>query len=123
VVAADENVEHHLVVPLTSLLIMAATISKGTLNLRFMQNSQRAEQELEINSADAEPVMKDESHWEVSREVKEMWGITSEPSSSSSRYAATPCLKLKFTIADPLTHDQLTRDARNVIPSVRFVLY
>ncbi|KAH9993358.1 hypothetical protein BJV77DRAFT_944443 [Russula vinacea] len=61
---------------------MAATISKGTLNLRFMQNAQRAEQELEANSS--EPVIKDESHWEVSSEVKEMWGITSEPSSSSS---------------------------------------
>jgi hypothetical protein len=76
---------------------MTATISKGTLNLRFMQNVQRAEQELEINSA--EPVINDESHWEVSREVKEMWGLTSEPSSSSSRYAAMPCLK--FAIAVP----------------------
>jgi hypothetical protein len=63
---------------------MAATISKGTLNLRFMQNAQRAEQEFETNSL--EPVIKDESHWEVSKEVKEMWGMTSEP--SSSRYAA-----------------------------------
>jgi hypothetical protein len=84
---------------------MTATISKGTLNLRFMQNAHRAEPELEINSADAEPVIKDESHWEVSREVKEMWGITSGPSSSSSRYAATPGLKLKFTIDVPLTHE------------------
>lgn len=102
---------------------MTAAISKGTLNLRFMQSAQRAKQELEINSADVEPVIKDESHWEVSREVKEMWGITSEPSSSSSRYATAPGLKLQFTIAVPLTHDQLTRDARNVIPSVCFVLY
>ena len=101
----------------------ASTISKGTLNLRFMQHAQLAEPEPETNSANAEPVIKDESHWEVSREVKEMWGITSETSSSSSRYAASPGLKLKFTIAVPLTHEQLTRDARNVIPSVRFVLY
>jgi hypothetical protein len=105
------------VVSLTSLLIMTASISKGTLNLRFMQNVQHVEQELEINAA--EPVIKDESHWEVSREVKEMWGITSEPSSSSSRYAAMPNLPLLCS----LTHDQFTRDARNVIPSVRFVLY
>ena len=99
-VVADEleNVEHCLVVPLTSLLVMTATISKGTLNLRFMQNVQRAEPELEINSADAEPVVQDESQWEVSREVKEMWGITSEPSSSSSRYAATPGLKLNLQL-------------------------
>jgi hypothetical protein len=120
VVNADENVE---VAPLTYPLIMTAAISKGTLNLRFMQNAKLAEQELEINSADAEPAIKDESHWEVSREVKEMWGISSEASSASSRYAATPGLKLKFTIGVPLTHSQLTRDARNVIPSVRFVLY
>jgi hypothetical protein len=92
--------------PLTSLLIMAAAISKGTLNLRFMQNGRRAEQELEINSADAEPVIKDESHWEVSREVKEMWGITSEPSSSSSRYARCYALfEIYNTIAVPLTHN------------------
>ena len=77
---------------------MTATISKGTLNLRFMQNARRAEPELETNSADADPIVKDESHWEVSREVKEMWGIT-EPSSSSSRYGATPFLK--FTICRP----------------------
>lgn len=90
-VVADEleNVEHRLVVPLSSLLIMTSTISKGTLNLRFMQSAQRAKQELEIKSEDVELVIKDESHWEVSREVKEMWGITSEPTSSSSRYAAT----------------------------------
>ena len=93
---ADGNVERCLVVSLTSLLIMTASISKGTLNLRFMQNV-HVEQELDINTA--EPVIKDESHWEVSKEVKEMWGITSEPSSSSSRYAALPCLK--FTIAVP----------------------
>jgi hypothetical protein len=87
------------VVPLAYPLTMTAAISKGTLNLRFMQSAKRAEQELEINSADAEPVIKDESHWEVSREVKEMWGIASEPSSPSSRYdAAPPCLKLKFTM-------------------------
>lgn len=89
VVDADKNVEQRLVVPLTSLLIMTSTISKGTLNLRFMQNAQRAEQELETNPADAEPIIKDESHWEVSREVKEMWGITSEPSSSSSSSLVT----------------------------------
>ena len=96
VVSADENVE---LVPLTYPLTMTAAISKGTLNLRFMQNAKRAEPELEINSAEAEPVIKDESHWEVSREVKEMWGIASEPSSpSAARYAARPCLKLKTTM-------------------------
>jgi len=66
-----------------------------------MQNAQRVDQELETDSVNAEPVVEDESHWEVSREVKEMWGIASEPSYSNSRYAATPCL---IEIC-PLTHD------------------
>ena len=52
-----------------------------------MQNAKREEAELETNSMDVKPVIKDESQWEVSREVKEMWGIASEPSCSSSRYA------------------------------------
>jgi hypothetical protein len=100
VVAAEENVEPRLgscCGPLTSFVIMAATISKGTLNLRFMQNAQRAEQDLDANSS--EPVIKDESHWEVSSEVKEMWGITSEP--SSSRYAGRCALIEKSTISVP----------------------
>ncbi|KAI9465116.1 hypothetical protein F5148DRAFT_1150091 [Russula earlei] len=59
---------------------MTATISKGTLNLRFMQNAQRAEQGLEVKSVETVP--NDESHWEVAKEVKEMWGMTSDPSSS-----------------------------------------
>jgi hypothetical protein len=77
---------------------MTATISKGTLNLRFMQKVQREDPELEASSS--EPVIKDESQWEVSREVKEMWGITSEP--SSSRYAVTPILKYGLPL---YTHD------------------
>jgi hypothetical protein len=81
---------------------MAATISKGTLNLRFMQNAHRAEQQLDTNSS--EPAIKDESHWEVSKEVKEMWGMTSEP--LSSRYALLPLLNGNITIIlPPLTHD------------------
>jgi hypothetical protein len=70
---------------------MTATISKGTLNLRFMQNARRAEQELEVESAET-IVAKDDSCWEVSSEVKNMWGITSEP---SSRYGVPP-LNRKF---------------------------
>jgi len=61
---------------------MTATISKGTLNLRFMQNAQRAEQELETESV--ETATNDESHWEVAREVRDMWGITSSEASSRS---------------------------------------
>jgi hypothetical protein len=84
---------------------MTGAISKGTLNLRFMQNAQRAEPELETNSADVKQVIKDESHWEVSKEVKEMWGITSA-SERTSRYAATGvvCFEI-LPIAVPLTHE------------------
>jgi hypothetical protein len=63
---------------------MTATISKGTLNLRFMQNGRRAEQDLEIESAET-VATKDESHWEVAKEVRDMWGITSSDSEPSSR--------------------------------------
>ena len=65
---------------------MTGTISKGTLNLRFMQNARRAEQKLEVESVET-IVTNDDSYWEVSREVKDMWGITSDP---SSRYGVPP---------------------------------
>jgi hypothetical protein len=58
---------------------MSATISRGTLNLRFMQNAQHAEQELE--NKPIETVVNDESHWEVTKQVRDAWGITSGPSS------------------------------------------
>jgi hypothetical protein len=65
---------------------MTATISKGTLNLRFMQNAQRAEHEHEIKAVESV----DESHWEIAKEVRDAWGITSEP---STRYASFYCIK------------------------------
>jgi hypothetical protein len=64
---------------------MAATISKGTLNLRFMQNAHRADKQ-ELTSA--ESIAKeenDESRWEVAREVKDMWGMTSAEEPPSTR--------------------------------------
>jgi len=73
---------------------MPATISKGTLNLRFMQNARRAEQETELESVET-TLAKDDSYWEVSREVKDMWGITSGP---SSRYGV-PLIESKFHFA------------------------
>ncbi|KAH9039075.1 hypothetical protein EDB85DRAFT_1859935 [Lactarius pseudohatsudake] len=59
---------------------MAATISKGTLNLRFMQNAQNAEQNLADESI--ESLVQDESRWEVAKEVRDAWGMGSEPPSS-----------------------------------------
>jgi hypothetical protein len=72
----DESIEHCLFVT----LIMTATISKGTLNLRFMQNSRHAEKDLQVEPTET-AATEDESHWEVAREIKDMWGINSEPSS------------------------------------------
>ncbi|KAH9053827.1 hypothetical protein EDB87DRAFT_1580797 [Lactarius vividus] len=59
---------------------MTATISKGTLNLRFMQNAQNAEQNLANESM--ESLVQDESRWEVAKEVRDAWGMGSEPPSS-----------------------------------------
>ena len=70
---------------------MTGTISKGTLNLRFMQNARIAEQKHEVESVET-IVTNDDSYWEVSREVKDMWGITSKP---SSRYCVPP-IESKF---------------------------
>jgi hypothetical protein len=67
---------------------MTATISKGTLNLRFMQNAQHAD---ELETKSVETAIKDESHWEIAKEVRDAWGITSEP---SSRYASLYCITI-----------------------------
>ena len=56
---------------------MTAAISKGTLNLRFMQNAQNAEGNLADESMDS--LIQDESRWEVAKEVRDAWGMGSEP--------------------------------------------
>jgi hypothetical protein len=56
---------------------MTATISKGTLNLRFMQNVQNTDKDLENESM--ESIIQDESRWEVAKEVRDAWGMGSEP--------------------------------------------
>lgn len=56
---------------------MTATISKGTLNLRFMQNAQSTEKNLANESM--ESLTQDESRWEVAKEVRDAWGMGSEP--------------------------------------------
>ncbi|KAA1474094.1 hypothetical protein DENSPDRAFT_852054 [Dentipellis sp. KUC8613] len=64
---------------------MAGGISSTTLNLRFMQNAQRAAATPSTsNPAAAEKAQaKDESQWEVSAELKEAWGIGSQAKDSS----------------------------------------
>lgn len=56
---------------------MTAAISKGTLNLRFMQNAQNAEKSLVDESIESH--VQDESRWEVAKEVRDAWGMGSEP--------------------------------------------
>ncbi|KAN0136594.1 hypothetical protein V8E53_005641 [Lactarius tabidus] len=59
---------------------MTAAISKGTLNLRFMQNAQNTDKNLPDESM--ESLIQDESRWEVAKEVRDAWGMGSEPLSS-----------------------------------------
>lgn len=82
---------HHKILGKHSALTLAMTgkgISKGTLNLRFMQNAQRNQDlaaasssktsgssSTETNTASSST--QDESKWEVSAAVKEAWGIGS----------------------------------------------
>jgi len=49
------------------------TLSTGTLSLRFMQNASRAKNQPQVEAEKAE--VKDDGEWEVSKEVKEAWGI------------------------------------------------
>ncbi|EIW76572.1 hypothetical protein CONPUDRAFT_146417 [Coniophora puteana RWD-64-598 SS2] len=51
------------------------TLSKGTLNLRFMQNARRAQQLPAVELDKAE--IKDDAEWEVSQEMKNKWGTSS----------------------------------------------
>ena len=55
---------------------MSKTLSNGVLSLRFMQNAQRAKQLKEVELQRAEVI--DEGRWEVSRAVREAWGLTKE---------------------------------------------
>lgn len=69
-------------------------ISKGTLNLRFMQNAQRNEDLTIALSATSLPTdmatgptatgslvsLQDDSKWEVSAAVRDAWGIGSKSS-------------------------------------------
>ena len=52
------------------------TLSNGTLSLKFMQNAQRAKQEKAVELQRAK--VKDEAEWEVSNEIKEAWGLSSD---------------------------------------------
>lgn len=51
------------------------SISNGTLSLRFMQNAahRKAKQLGEVEAEQAK--VKDDGQWEVTKEVREAWGI------------------------------------------------
>ena len=55
---------------------MSKVLSNGTLSLRFMQNAQRAKQQAQVEAEQAK--VKDEAEWEVSKEVRDAWGLTSK---------------------------------------------
>jgi len=59
-----------------------ATLSSGTLNLRFMQNARRAQQ---LSGVELEKAhVKDDAEWEVSPDVRKAWGMAAEGSNSDS---------------------------------------
>ncbi|GBE86955.1 hypothetical protein SCP_1001990 [Sparassis crispa] len=58
------------------------TLSNATLSLRFMQNAQRAKMQAQVEAEQAK--IRDEAEWEVSKEVKEAWGISSISGSDRS---------------------------------------
>ncbi|KAI0043415.1 hypothetical protein FA95DRAFT_1498689 [Auriscalpium vulgare] len=51
------------------------TISAGTLNLRFMQNAERAKPGAQ-SQANTESTPPDESRWEVGQAVQDAWGAS-----------------------------------------------
>ncbi|KAJ3510243.1 hypothetical protein NMY22_g16028 [Coprinellus aureogranulatus] len=59
------------------------TLSAGTLNLKFMQNAIRSQQIQAVELPRAQ--VKDDGEWEVSREVREAWGLLKKNGESSSQ--------------------------------------
>ena len=50
------------------------TISNGTMGLKFMQNALRQQKMKEVQQFEKAEV-KDEGEWEVSKAVREAWGV------------------------------------------------
>ena len=74
---------------------MAGKISTGTLNLRFMQNAHRAQDQQEHAEADKVTVH-DEAQWEVSNEVKAALGIGT---AAQARYIGSRSIAQTFSHA------------------------
>lgn len=60
------------------------TLSTGTLSLRFMQNAHRAKQLAQVEAEQAQ--VKDEAEWEVSKEIRDAWGISAGTSTSEKAF-------------------------------------
>ena len=52
------------------------SLSNGTLSLRFMQNALRSKQQAAVELERAK--VKDDAEWEVSKEIREVWGLQSD---------------------------------------------
>lgn len=50
------------------------SLSNGTMSLRFMQNALRSKQQTAVDLERAK--VKDDAEWEVSKEVREAWGLS-----------------------------------------------
>ncbi|CAA7261984.1 unnamed protein product [Cyclocybe aegerita] len=77
---------------------MSKTISKGTLNLKFMQNAQRANQLQEVELDRAE--VQDDGKWEVSQAVRDAWGLGKDTVSQLSEVHEASYLPFLFDKSD-----------------------
>ena len=90
------------------------SLSNSTLSLRFMQNAQRARQQA---AADAERAkVKDEAEWEVSREIREVWGL------AASSKATNRCV-IRYIILDIAHTKHTLLKANNRPGNVLFAVF
>ncbi|TEB33875.1 hypothetical protein FA13DRAFT_116463 [Coprinellus micaceus] len=74
------------------------TLSAGTLNLKFMQNAIRSQQIQAVELPKA--AVKDDGEWEVSREVREAWGLKSDSKSREPEVHEESYLPFLFQAED-----------------------
>ncbi|KDQ23986.1 hypothetical protein PLEOSDRAFT_1114188 [Pleurotus ostreatus PC15] len=94
-------------------------LSKGTLSLRFMQNSQRtSKSQVELDKAE----VKDDGEWEVGQDVRETWGVGQSESGPQITYEAS-YLPFVFRSQSPPnaenTKTELGTEADVVLPKGR----
>ncbi|KAI5120251.1 hypothetical protein M0805_007555 [Coniferiporia weirii] len=82
------------------------TLSNGTLSLRFMQNAQRSKQQATVDLQRA--VVRDEREWEVSKEVREAWGLSSSPRGQTKQAVTHETSYLPFLFPSLYTNGRLS---------------